>query len=128
MVIIAQYGLMLMLTLLLILHLCIFLRIVDYKFVWGGRLKSDKEMYRFETLSILINSFLILFMLIYANLLPIDLPTKVMNYILWIMTIMFLVNTTGNIASDNKVEKWLFTPITVFLTIFSSILALTNEV
>ena len=128
MVIIAQYGLMLMLTLLLILHLCIFLRIMDYKFVWGGRLKSDKEMYRFETLSILINSFLILFMLIYANLLPIDLPTKVMNYILWIMTIMFLVNTTGNIASDNKVEKWLFTPITVFLTIFSSILALTNEV
>ena len=52
MVNIAQYGLVLILSVLLVFHFLILLKIVPYNIIWGGRLKSNKEMYRFETVSI----------------------------------------------------------------------------
>jgi len=42
------------------------------------------------------------------------------------MTGLFLLNTFGNAFSKNKIERLLFTPVTVLLTIFSLVLALLN--
>ncbi len=47
-----------------ILHLSILLRIIPYEITWGGRLDNDAEMYVFESISILINLFLGLILLI----------------------------------------------------------------
>jgi len=122
----AQYGLIIVLSIFLILHICVLLKIVPYSIVWGGRLKTDEEMYRFETVSIIINIFFLFVILIHTHFLTIDFPKKTMTIILWVMTALFLVNTFGNAISKNKIEKKLFTPITIILTIFSLILALTN--
>jgi hypothetical protein len=122
----AQYGLIIVLSIFLILHICVLLKIVPYSIVWGGRLKTDTEMYRFETVSILINLFFLFIVLVQSHFLTIDFPKKTMTIILWVMTVLFLFNTLGNATSKNKIEQKLFTPITIILTIFSLILALTN--
>jgi len=53
-----------MLLAVILFHLSIILKIVPYEITWGGRLKNDSEMYVFETVSILINLFLSLILLI----------------------------------------------------------------
>lgn len=123
---IAQFGLLILLSLFLILHFIIILKIIPYNLVWGGRLKTDKEMYRFEIVSILINSFFLFVVLVHSCILTISFHKIIMTIILWVMTALFAFNTLGNILSKNKLEQKLFTPITILLTIFSLILALTT--
>lgn len=122
----AQNGLIIILSILLVLHFLILLKIIPYNIVWGGRLKSDAEMYRFEIVSILINLFFLFIILVQSSILTIDFPKKTMTIILWFITALFVLNTFGNVRSNNKIEQKLFTPITIILTIFSLILALTN--
>ena len=120
---ISQTGLMILLILSLLFHMLVILKIVPYKYVWGSRLKSDREMYRFEIISLVINAFLLLVVLVQANYLGIDISKNVLKTILWIMAGLFLLNTFGNIISKNKTEKYVFTPITFIMCIFSVILA-----
>src|SRR5215217_2416706 len=128
MVTIAQFGLLVLLSLFLLLHFIILIKIIPYNLVWGGRLKTDKEMYRFEIFSILINSLFVIVVLVQTNFLTIDMPKKIITYALWLMTGLFLLNTLGNAISKNKLEQTLFTPVTILLAIFSLILALANSI
>lgn len=121
-----QYGLLLVLSIFLALHFLILLKFIPYNIVWGGRLKSDAEMYRFELVSIVINLFFLLIILVQSSILNLDFPQKIMTTLLWFMTALFALNTIGNITSKNKIEQIYLTPITVILTICSLILALTN--
>ena len=126
MITLAQFGLLILLTMFLVLHLFIVAKIIPYNLVWGGRLKSDKEMYRFEILSIIINSLFLMVILVQANLLATEIPKKIISYALWLMTGLFLLNTAGNAISKNRLEQRVFTPLTTLLTIFSLILALSS--
>jgi hypothetical protein len=126
MTMVAQYGLVSILSVFLIFHLLVLSKIIPYTIVWGGRLKSDKEMYRFELLSFLINSFFLFMILLHSSILIFNVPDIIMTTILWVMTALFAFNTLGNIVSKNHWEQRLFTPITIILTLFSLILALTN--
>lgn len=122
----AQFGLLILLSLFLLLHFIILLKIIPYNLIWGGRLKSNNEMYRFEIFSILINSLFIIVILTQAGFLILNIPNKMITYALWLMTGLFLLNTFGNATSKNKIERMLFTPVTILLTIFSLVLALSN--
>ena len=121
----SQYGLIVILSFFLVLHICILTKIIPYKNVWGGRLNSDKEMYQFEIVSILVNLFLLFIILVQSEFLSIHFPKSMMSILLWTMTVLFLFNTYGNIISKSKIELKVFTPITIILAIFSLILALT---
>ncbi|PCJ37857.1 MAG: hypothetical protein COA99_12390 [Moraxellaceae bacterium] len=122
----AQNGLLIILSLLLIVHICVLLKFVPYKNIWGGRLKSDSEMYRFEVVSIIANLFFLFIILVQSDFLTINFPRKMMTFILCSMAVLFAFNTFGNIVSKNKVEQRLFTPITIILTIFTLMIALSN--
>ena len=126
MITIAQFGLLILLSLFLLLHFSILIKIIPYNLIWGGRLKSEKEMVRFEIFSILINSLFVIVTLTRMSLLTIDMPKNVITYSLCFMTGLFLLNTLGNITSKNKLEQRLFTPITILLAIFSLILLFSN--
>ncbi len=123
---VAQWGLLILLGLFLVLHLIIVLKIIPYDIIWGGRLKSDREMYRFEIFSILVNALLLMVVLVQRGIITIGMPKSVIYICLWIMTGLFLLNTLGNITSKNKLEQRLFTPVTILLAVFSLILALSN--
>ena len=122
----AQYGLLILLCLFLLLHVIILLKIIPYNLIWGGRLKSDTEMYRFEIFSVLITALFIVVILAQANFWIINIPDKIITVALWIMTGLFLMNTWGNAVSNNKIERLAFTPVTVVMAIFSLVLALSN--
>lgn len=121
----SQYGLIVILSFFLVLHICILTKIIPYKNVWGGRLNSDKEMYQFEIVSILVNLFFLFIILVQSEFLSIHFPKSMMSILLWTMTVLFLLNTYGNIISKSKIELKVFAPITIILAIFSLILALT---
>jgi len=126
MVITAQYGLLILFSLFLLLHLSILLKIIPYNTIWGGRLKSDKEMYRFEIFSVLITSAFIMVILVQTGFWIINIPNRIITIALWLMTGLFLLNILGNVVSKNKFERLVFTPITILMAIFSLILALSN--
>ena len=123
---VSHAGLIILLSLFLILHLLILFKIIPYQLVWGGRLKSDKEMYRFEGVSILLNMLFLLVILVQSGILAIEIPKNIIIYALWVMMGLFVLNTLGNLLSKNKIERWVFTPLTILLALFSFILALSN--
>ncbi len=101
----------------ILFHLCIITKIVPYDIAWGGRLTNDTEMYVFETISILINTFLSWVLLMKDNFVTYKFPNRVVHVILWIFFALFILNTIGNIFAKTLFEKQF-----AFLTGFFSIL------
>ena len=97
-----------------IFHLCIVFKIIPYDITWGGRLKNDSEMYVFEAISIIINLFLILVLLMKGNYLKYKFSEKVINVILWVFVAIFWLNKIGNILAKTNFEK-VFTGLTLLL-------------
>ncbi len=86
-------------------HLSIALKIIPYEITWGGRLKNDAEMYVFESISILVNLFLLFILLIKGDYLTEIIPMKIVNIILWAFLFLFGLNTIGNIFAATNLEK-----------------------
>jgi hypothetical protein len=74
-------------------------------------------MYIFETISIIINLFLGIILLIKGNYIKQIIPIKVVNLILWIFLIIFGLNTIGNVLAKTNFEK-----LFAIITLASSIL------
>jgi len=109
-----------LITIVTLFHLAILIKIIPYEITWGGRLKNDSEMHVFETISILINIFLGLVVMIKGERLPAFIPMKVVNIILWVFLIIFGLNTIGNIFAKTLIEKSL-----AIVTLFFSYLIFT---
>lgn len=103
-----------LLTAITIFHGLILVKVVPYKIAWGGRLKSDSQMYVFEILSILINLFLSWILLIKANVLSDILPPQTVDIILWVFLLLFVANTIGNLFAKTVIEKY-FSLLTLLL-------------
>ena len=121
---IAQYLLLSILSAFLVFHFLVILKIIPYDKVWGGRLKSDTEMYRFESVSILIILLFLFVIISHIGLINIVNSKNILKFGFWLMTILFAVNSVGNFISINKFERNYFTPLTILLTLLSLILAL----
>ena len=104
-------GILLMVT---VFHFCLIVKLIPYNIAWGGRLKNDKEMFVFEAISIFINLFLIVALLMKGNYLKFRCNEKVINIVLWIFFFIFIFNTIGNIFSNTNFEK-LFSVLTLIL-------------
>ena len=121
---VSKIGLLLLLVLLLIFHLLVVVKIIPYTVIWGGKIKSDKEMYRFEGIS-----FVILLFISWISFQKIDLISSVfskliLNVLFWIVTCFFALNTIGNLLSKNKLERIIFTPLALFTFVFCLIICL----
>ncbi len=89
-----------------IFHLCIIVGIIPYDITWGGRLKTDEEMYVFETFSLALNLLLMMAVLSRGHIMNVPLPEKVAKIILWIFFGLFGLNTIGNIFAETNFEKY----------------------
>ncbi len=101
----------------MVFHILVLTQIIPYQIVWAGRLNSIDEMQRFETISILINCFIILIIAIKGNYLNFKFSTKIINSLLWLFVILFSLNTIGNLIAKSNFEKIVFTPLTFILAI-----------
>jgi len=97
-------------------HLCIIAQVIPYEITWGGRLKSEQEMYVFEGISIVINLFLAFVLLMKGGYISAYFREGVVNVLLWGFFILFLLNTIGNIFAKTNFEKS-FAVLTLILAI-----------
>ena len=95
-------GLFTLLSLVVIFHLLIMLRIIPFKIVWGGRLEDLSEMLVFETVSVIINLIMLAVVGIKAGFLRTKINRMIIKIALWIMFVLFLINTIGNFFSNNQ--------------------------
>ncbi|MFM7358002.1 MAG: hypothetical protein ACKO1T_05420 [Sediminibacterium sp.] len=95
-----------------VFHLLILIKLIPFEITWGGRLKSVEEMYVFETISILINSFFIFILLQKGEYIRNFLGQKTVTLILWVFFTIFVLNTIGNVFAETYFEKF-FTILTL---------------
>lgn len=111
----------------LIYHLIIITELIPYNEVWGGRLETREQMFQFETVSIVINSIILIVVLVKGEYLKLKIPPKFMNILLWIFVILFALNTLGNIFAVSIWETIIFTPVTLISSILFCRLAIDKQ-
>ena len=104
------------LSIVVFLHIFIMVKVIPYAIAWGGRLQNDEQMYLFETVSIIVNLFLIFILLMKGRYIRLQLKEKLLNLVLWIFSILFLLNTVGNLFAQTNFEK-MFAVLTLTLAI-----------
>ena len=105
-------------------HIIIIAELIPFEAVWGGRLKSSEEMRQFEFISIAINLFMLLVILIKGAYIKIYIPKLIINVFLWLFAILFTLNTIGNLFSVSIWETIIFTPLTLISAILCVRLAI----
>lgn len=105
-------------------HLLIITQVVPYANAWGGRLPSLQAMYAFEAFSFINQLFFI--GLAYAKYKNIGNRNvqRSLSIILYIIFVLLLLNTLGNIFSKSTFEAVFFTPITLVMSLMALRLAL----
>ncbi len=101
-----------LLSLVIIFHFLILVRIIPFSITWGGRLESVEEMYVFESISIAINLFLIWILSLKSK----NVKNKLIDFTLWIFFGIFSLNTIGNLFAHTNIEK-AFSVLTFIFTI-----------
>ncbi len=104
-------------ALIFVFHMLIISGAIPYQYVWGGRLESNDQMIKFESISMIINLFVIFIVAIKGSYIRPYLSTKVVKFFLWIFSILFILNTIGNLLSLNSLETIIATPITFLLAL-----------
>ncbi len=115
------------LVLIIAFHILVVLQIIPYTIVWGGRLKSVTEMLRFEMASIILNALLIVIITIKSKYLKINIPSLIINVVLWIFVGLFSLNSIGNLFAKMTFETVVFTPVTFILAILCTRIALERD-
>ena len=99
-----------------IYHLMILFGFIPYDAVWGGRLQSRSQMYRYETIALIVTLFMIVVISIKGGYIIVKFPELVMSILLWTFTVYFIISIAGNLFSTNCWEAIIFTPISVLST------------
>ena len=99
-------------------HFLVLIQLIPYEFTWAGKLKSVDEMYKFEGVSIFLNLFLIWIVAMKAGFIKAIIPLRFLSYFILAMSIVFLLNTIGNLFAVKSFEMITGTPITFLLSVF----------
>lgn len=99
-------------SLVTVFHILILSGIIPYEITWGGNLKTAKEMYVFESSSILINAFFVYVLLQKENFIKVVFSHRAISIILWVFFALFVLNTIGNLLARTAFEK-AFTLVTL---------------
>jgi len=92
-------------------HFSILLKVIPYDITWGWRLTNDTQMYVFESISIIVNLFLMFILMMKWWYIKRFLSSRSIKVILWMFMILFILNTIWNIFAQTHFEK-IFTWVT----------------
>ncbi|WP_114781814.1 hypothetical protein [Botryobacter ruber] len=121
---VAANGFLGITALVVLFHLLVIFSIIPPDMVWGGRIGSATEMMTLEVFSIALNLVMFAVVAVKAGVIRVKVHPTVVKVALWTMAVLFLLNTVGNLLSNNELEKLLFTPLTLLLSVFCFRLAL----
>ena len=115
---VATNGILVILSLIIIFHLLVISGIIPFDIVWGGNIADKKQLWLMESISIIITFIMLLFALAYSGIIRIKLHPTAIKIGFWLMFVFVLLNTLGNILSKNSLETYIFTPLTLLLSLF----------
>ncbi len=107
---------LILLVLVLCYHILILAELIPFQIAWGGRLKSKTQMYLFEIVSIVVNVIIMVVILIKGGYIKTKISIQIINILLWVLVALFMLNTVGNLFSNNFLEMVIFTPLTLIST------------
>ena len=114
---VAANSLVVILLLVTVFHLLVLIGIIPFEIVWGGRLQNTDQMIVFESVSLLLNVTMIAVVVLHTGHFKMQVAQRITTVALWLMAMLFLINTVGNLLSTNQTEKIVFTPLTAILCI-----------
>ncbi|MCC3154181.1 hypothetical protein Q3A66_04785 [Hymenobacter sp. BT770] len=100
-------------------HVLVVAGVIPFAVVWGSRLRDHSQMVTFEAVSLTVTLLMLAAVAVQARYVKIRIPHRVMTVVFSLMFLLFLANTAGNLVSKNELEKLIFTPMTLLLTLFS---------
>ena len=106
-----------LLTAVLIFHALVLTGVIPYAIVWAGKISTAAEMRKLEVVSILVNAFAILILILKAGYIQNKIPVKILNVIIWLLAVLFSLNTIGNLFAESGFEIYFFTPLTFILAV-----------
>ncbi len=110
-----------------VFHVLVLLRIIPFSIVWGGKIKTIENMQKMEAVSLSVNALILVFVFSELGIIRKKCPGKLAKFFYLILLILFVLNTIGNLFSESGLEKIIFTPITLSLSIMSFILLFQKE-
>ena len=101
----------------LVFHTLVLTAVIPYAIVWAGKVSSVEKMKKLEVISICINAFAILIFVLKADFIKHKIPVKILNAIIWLLAVLFSLNTIGNLFAKSNFELYFFTPLTFILAV-----------
>ncbi len=115
---VAVQGTLLILSATILFHFCVMAGLVPPDIVWGGNATDGGNLYVMEGVSIVLNGVMLMAVLSYAGFLKTPISPKWLRVAIWAMTVLFTLNTIGNLLAKNRLETYIFTPLTFLLALF----------
>jgi len=106
-----------LLTAVLVFHTLVLTGVIPYAIVWAGKISTAAEMRKLELISIAVNAFVILILVLKADYIKHKIPAKILNAIIWLLAVLFTLNTIGNLFAKSSFELYFFTPLTFILAV-----------
>ncbi len=106
-----------LLTIVLVFHILVLTGVIPYGIVWAGKISTEAEMRKLEVISILVNAFAILILLLKAGYIQNNISVKILNAVIWFFAILFSLNSIGNLFAKFGFELYFFTPLTFILAV-----------
>jgi hypothetical protein len=99
-------------------------QVVNYAYAWGGRLTSLEQMYTFEIFSVILQ--LVFAFIVYKTAIRSKnvIVARVQKLLLGLLSLLFVLNTIGNVFAMQPLEMILFTPITFVMALITFRLAI----
>lgn len=114
--------------LLSVFHLAIIIGITAFgfaplDFLWGGKMETESQLLNFEVMSLATAIVALIFTMIRAGYIGAPRLLRLTQFIMWMLFVLFLLNTLGNILAETVFEKT-FAIVTALLSLFSLRMAL----
>ena len=106
-----------LLTTVLVFHALVLTGVIPYTIVWAGKINTVAEMRKLEVVSSLVNAFAIFILVLKADYIKHSVPVKILNAIIWLLAVLFSLNTIGNLFAKSGFELYFFTPLAFILSV-----------
>lgn len=123
---VATRTMLVLLSAILCLHILALLGVIPAEFVWGGRISSYEQMLVMESVALIITILMFTTVAAKAGYFKLSqyIPRCYIDLGLWLMVVMLLLNTVGNIAAQTNLEVLTFTPLSLLGAICCARIAL----
>lgn len=124
----AKFGLLLIFGLVVVFHFCVLIRIVPINMIWGGKMADTSNIYLVEAIALVLVFWMLLTVLLKTQVIKNSFSTKTIRNSLYVMLVFFILNTIGNLLSENSIEKMVVAPVTLLITFLLLVLVFYKQV